>query len=98
LVFDTFIPMALESGDLTILMSFLCLEHGLAMNDDDFRIAWLQGQPTGTPGQFTVNPDSIDSSGAPVTSVQSTLMSAMLRGGPEDIPLPLPIVPVELQG
>ncbi len=94
----TFISNAIRDGNLTLLMSFLGLENGLDMDDDDFRVAWLQGQPTATTGQYTVNADSIDSSGAPVTSVQSTLMSDVLRGGPEDIPLPLPIVPVELQG
>lgn len=88
---------AIDRGQLTLLMNFLGLENGLTMDDDDFRVAWLQGQPAATAGQYTVSADSIDSSGAPITSVQSTLMGAMLRGGPEDIPLPLPILPVELQ-
>jgi len=96
-VLGGFIDDAIMGGDLTLLMNFLGLEGGLGANDDDFRVAWLQGEPTATAGEYTVSPDSIDSSGAPVTSVQSTLMSAMLRGGPEDIPLPLPIVPVELE-
>ncbi|HEY8432206.1 MAG TPA: DUF4215 domain-containing protein [Sandaracinaceae bacterium] len=99
---NTFIGMALEGGDISVLLGFLGLETPWA-DDPDLRVAWLQGNDadgdasnnfTGD-GQFWVDPASIGADGSPVTSVQARLASNMLSGGPETIPLPLPI-PIEL--
>lgn len=98
------ISMAIESGDLTLLLGFLGLDDPLGANDDDLRVAWLQGQDAdgdvsnnfGGAGQFWVDPGSINPDGSPTTSVQAQIASNALTGGPETIPLPLPI-PIELQ-
>lgn len=98
------IEMAISSGDLTLLIGFLGLDDPLGANDDDLRVAWLQGGDAdgdvsnnfGGAGEFWVSADSINPDGSPSTSVQSRIASNMLRGGPETIPLPLPI-PIELQ-
>ncbi len=98
------ISQSITNGNLILLMDFLGLDDPLGANDPDLRVAWLQGMDTdGDPsnnlsgsGVFSVDPASIDSSGGPITSIQSEIASNMLTGGPEDIPLPLPI-PIELQ-
>lgn len=92
---NAIISQTISGGDLTLLLSFLGLDDPLGANDDDFRIAWLQGIPTATPGEYAVDPGSFVG-GRPTTSMQCSVESNALRGGPEDIPLPLPI-PITLE-
>lgn len=101
-----FIMNAITNGDLIILLSMLGLDDPTGANDSDFRIAWLVGDDmdgdasdnfSGTE-TFTVSPDALNADGSPRTSVQSRVMASMLRGGPEDIPLPFGFLPVELVG
>jgi cysteine-rich repeat protein len=102
---NTFIGNAVEGGDISVLLAFQGLEDRAAVNDDDFRIAWLIGQDengnpddnfTGT-NRFFVDMMSLDGDSAR-TSIQSRVASSALVGGPEDIPLPFGFFPVELRG
>lgn len=90
--------------DQAILLSFIGLDDPTGANDDDFRIAWLFGVDTDGDtsnnltgaGTFFVDPNTLNADGSPLTSIQSRVASHVLRGGPEDIPLPVGPFPVEL--
>ncbi|HJL19547.1 MAG TPA: DUF4215 domain-containing protein [Sandaracinaceae bacterium LLY-WYZ-13_1] len=99
-----FIEMAV-SGDNPILLGFVGLDDRAAVDDEDFRIAWLFGEDadddpsnnlTGA-GEFFVSPMALNPDGSPVTSIQSRVASSMLVGGPEDIPIPVGAFPIELK-
>jgi len=104
-VLGPFIEMAVIDGDTRLLLAMQGLDDPAAANDDDFRIAWLIGQDADMDpsndfsgsGEFLVAADAIDETGAPLTSVQSSVSSSMLAGGPEDIPLPIGFLPIELR-
>lgn len=100
-----FIEDAVVGGDLRLLLAFQGLDDPSGANDDDFRIAWLQGvdgdtDPSndfGGMGVFLVSPDSLNPDGSASTSIQSRVASSVLDGGPEDIPIPVGGFPIELQ-
>lgn len=103
--FGPLIEQAITNGDVTLLLAFLGLDDPSGANDEDFRIAWLQGADgdmnamnnfTGS-GQFLVDSGALTPEGAPLTSVQSSVASSMLAGGPEDIPLPIGFFPIDLK-
>ena len=99
------IEMQISSGSLTVLLGMLGLDDPTGANDDDFRIAWLLGDDadmdatnnfTGS-GQFLVQAGALNPDGSPVTSIQSSVASNALVGGPEDIPLPIGFFPIDLK-
>lgn len=99
------IEQQIESGDLILLLGMLGLDDRAGVNDDDFRIAWMVGEDAdmdpdnnfGGAGQFRVTSDALGPDGAPLTSIQSQIVSNTLTGGPEDIPLPIGFLPLELR-
>lgn len=103
--FGPLIEQAITNGDVTLLLAFLGLDDPSGANDDDFRIAWLQGADgdmdamnnfSGS-GEFLVDSGALNPDGSPLTSVQSSVASSNLSGGPEDIPLPIGFFPIELR-
>ena len=95
-----FLDMFLGGGGMggapPILMSFMGLDDPAGLNDDSLRVAWLVGQET-APGEYLVNDSSLNPDGSPQTSIESSIMSRMLDGGPEDIELPIMFLPLELK-
>lgn len=99
------IEMAVINGDTRLLLAMRGLEDASATNDDDFRIAWVVGADADMDpgndfsgnGSFTVQRMSVNPDGSPTTSIQSSVESSMLNGGPEDIPLPIGFLPIDLQ-
>lgn len=92
-------------GGPTILLSYMGLDDATGANDPDLRTAWLTGTDadgstannfTGM-GEFFVQAASLDASGAPLTSLQTSIMSNALRGGPEDLDLNLGFLPLTLR-
>lgn len=108
-ILASFIGPLIEStvitGDTRLLLGFQGLDDPAGANDDDFRIAWLTGadgdmDPSndfGGAGVFVVSSDTLNPDGSPLTSMQSSVVSNALAGGPEDIPLPIGIFPIELR-
>ncbi len=99
-----YVSGAIMDGSIILLLGLQGLDDPRGENDEDFRIAWLIGNDpdgiatdnfSGTEA-FTVSPDSIVD-GVATTSVQSEVMSSMLRAGPEDIPLPFGFFDVALR-
>ena len=101
------ITQAIDNRSILLLLAFQGLDDPAAANDDDFRIAWLQAQDADDPanpandfagaGEFLVDSTALNADGSPLTSLQSSVAMSNLHGGPEDIPLPLPGFPIELQ-
>lgn len=93
------------AGENSILLGFLGLDDPSGRNDDDLRVAWLFGEDADDDrsnnlngaGEFFVSPMALEDDGSPITSVQSRVMGAALEGGPEDIPIPVGVVPIELK-
>lgn len=92
-------------GGPTILLSYMGLDDATGANDPDLRTAWLQGQDADMNpmndfsgmGAFTVAASSLAMDGSPMTSLQTSIMSNNLRGGPEDLDLNLGFFPLTLR-
>ena len=88
--FGPLIEQAITNGDVTLLLALLGLDDPAGANDDDFRIAWLQGADgdmdrmnnfSGS-GRFLVDSGALNPDGSALTSIQSSVASSMVRGGP----------------
>ncbi len=83
-------------GGPTFLLSFLGLDDPMGVNDPALRTAWLLGDSNGM-GGYTVDPNSLNMDLTPTTSLESTIMSRALEGGPEDLDLPIAFLPITLE-
>lgn len=91
-------------GGPTILLSYMGLDDPMGANDPDLRTAWLTGMDAdgmaandySGMGQFTVDMAALGADGAPLTSLQTSIMSNALHGGPEDLDLNLGFFPLTL--
>ncbi|NOY90134.1 MAG: DUF4215 domain-containing protein [Deltaproteobacteria bacterium] len=103
---DMGIQQGIDNGNVILLMSMLGMDDLTGADDDSLTVAWMQGaDPDGDPsnnfsGSATLAPSggSFDTAGNPTTSFASSLMSSQLNGGPEDIELPIAVLPIELMG
>lgn len=99
------ISMQIDNGNLIFLLNMQGLDDPAGQNDDDFRIAWLFGEDADDnlsnnfsgSGEFLVNADSLGPDGSAMTSIQSSVSSGALAGGPEDIPIPIGFFPIDLR-
>ena len=80
---------------MNFLLSFMGLDDAAGINDPSLRTAWLLGSPAGM--DYQVNMSSLNADGTPTTSLESSIMSRMLRGGPEDLDLPIAFLPITLE-
>jgi len=91
-------------SDLILVMHALGLDDIQGRNDDSFTLGFSTGSDAdGNPdnnlsGSAEIVPETAayDTDGNPLTSFASTLMSRDLRGGPEDISIPIFILPLDL--
>ncbi|HJL19597.1 MAG TPA: DUF4215 domain-containing protein [Sandaracinaceae bacterium LLY-WYZ-13_1] len=94
-----------SSGDAILLLAFLGLDDAAGRVDEDLRVAWLLGadgdaDPSNDhsgDGAFLVDGTTLRDDGTAATSLQSRLRDGALEGGPEDVPLPLSDLPLELK-
>lgn len=90
--------------DLIILLQALGLDDPAMANDPDFTLAWMTGADAdGNPannlsgmGSFTADASGIDGEGNPVTSFASSVAMSSLDAGPEDVSIPIVILPLDL--
>jgi len=102
---DMFLGDAPAEGNLLLALHMLGLDDPEAANDDSLAIAFMQAtdvddDPTNNltgSGELAADPMAFDDMGRPTTSFASRIMSSMLRGGPEDILLPIGFFPIELR-
>lgn len=100
-----FLRDAPANGDLILLLHMLGLDDSTGADDDSFTIAFFQGEDADDNngnnisgmGEFLAPQSAFDASGAPSTSFESMVASRMLSGGPEDVSIPIAILPVELR-
>lgn len=83
-------------GAPTFMLSFLGLDDPAAVNDPSLRVAWLQGEDAGG-GSYRIAGGTLNPDGTAATSVESTIMSRMLDGGPEDLDFQIPLLPLTLR-
>ncbi len=93
-----------RDGSLLVLMAFLGLDDPQGIDDNDLRIAWMRGQDvdadasnnfTGS-AELRVVSSSLDVSGTPNSTIQSSIAARMLSGGPESISIPFRLFPIDL--
>ena len=100
-----FLRDAPANGDLILLLHMLGLDDATATNDPSFTVAFFQGSDAdgsdanniSGSGEFLAPASAFNASGAPSTSFESSVASRMLSGGPEDVSIPIAILPVELR-
>ncbi|MFT5357387.1 MAG: cysteine-rich repeat protein [Polyangiales bacterium] len=100
-----FLRDAPANGDLILLLHMLGLDDITATNDPSFTVAFFQGTDAdgddsnniSGSGEFLAPQTAFNASGAPSTSFESSVASRMLSGGPEDVSIPIAILPVELR-
>lgn len=100
-----FLRDAPANGDLILLLHMLGLDDADAVNDPTFTVAFFQGSDADAnpmnnisgSGEFLAPASAFNASGAPSTSFESSVASRMLSGGPEDVSIPIAILPVELR-
>lgn len=85
----------LGMGGPGLLISMLGLDDPGMVNDESFRTAWLQGGMA--MGGYTIDAGSLNPDGTPITSLESSVMSRALNGGPEDIEFPIAVLPLTLR-
>ena len=88
------VDVQITDGNIILLLSMLGLDDPTGASDSDFRIAWLTGQDADVPADpsdnfsgsetFLVAPDAL-LDGAPRTTVQSRVMSSMLRSNTSSV-------------
>ena len=83
-------------GGPTFLLSFLGLDDPQGIDDPSLRTAWLLGDRAGMGGGYTVDPSSLQGDLTPITSLESSITSRALDGGPEDLDLPIAFLPITL--
>jgi hypothetical protein len=88
--------MLFGMGGPTFMISFLGLDDPAAVNDPSLRVAWLQGQEAGA-GTYLIDSGSLNADGSAATSVESSIASRMLDGGPEDLDFQVPLLPLTLR-
>lgn len=81
-------------GGATFLLSFLGLDDPAGIDDPSLRTAWLLGQASG--GGYLVNASSLRDDLTPNTSLESSIVSRSLTGGPEDLDVPIALLPLTL--
>ena len=95
----------MQGGGPTILISYSGLDDASGANDPDLRAAWLTGTDadgnaannyTGM-GQFRVDMASLAADRSPAVSLQTSITSNALLGGPEDLDLNLGFFPLTLR-
>ncbi len=79
----------------SFLISFLGLDDPAGIDDPSLRAAWLLGSADGASG-YRVQSGSLNADGTPMTSLESQIASRHLSGGPEDIDIPIAILPITL--
>lgn len=92
-------------GGPTLLLSYMGLDDVTGTNDPDLRVAWLTGADAdmddannfGGMGEFLVQTQSLNADGSPTTSLQSSIVSRALNGGPEDLELGIGFLPLTLR-
>jgi len=102
---DMGIQQGIDNGSVILLMSMLGLDDPRGVDDDSLTVAWMQGDdPDGDAsnnftGSAMLAPaaGSFDMADNPFTSFASSLTSAQLNGGPEDIEIPISFLPLELK-
>lgn len=102
---DMFLTGAIEDGDIIMLMSMLGLEDASGADDDSLTVAWMQGEDADMnpmnnfsgSAEFLAAMGSFDVRGNPTASFASTIASRRLSGGPEDIEIPIALLPLELR-
>ena len=82
-------------GGVNFLLSFMGLDDAAAINDPSLRTAWMLGEPMGA--DYLVNMSSLNADMTPTTSLESSIAASMLRGGPEDLDLPIAFLPITLE-
>jgi cysteine-rich repeat protein len=87
--------MFFGGGGPTFLISFLGLDDPGAINDPSLRTAWLTGEMG--PGGYTIAADALNADGTPATSLESSIVSRALDGGPEDLDFPIAFLPITLR-
>ncbi|MEM9068093.1 MAG: DUF4215 domain-containing protein [Myxococcota bacterium] len=100
-----FLEDAIANGQLTLLLQALALDDRAGANEESFSLAFMQGQDadddpgnnlTGM-GEFFVDGAALDVDGRPLAAFESSIMSRILDGGPEDIEIPILILPLEIR-
>ncbi len=100
-----FLESAITDGDLILLLHALGLDDRSGANDDSFSLAWFPGQDADSnpannlsgSGQFYADAAAFDAMGRPLAAFESSVMSRVLSGGPEDIELPILVLPLEIR-
>lgn len=87
---------AIMDGTLTMLMPFLGLDDAAAVNDTGLRVGVATGAAGMTSGTYLIDMAALQSDLTPITSLESTITMRMLSGGPEDMTIPLPMIPIPL--
>lgn len=105
LINGMFIQSGIRSGDLLFLVPLLALDDPTGANDPSFTAGWIQGEDadmdsdnnfTGM-GRFLADPAGFDAFGNPLAAFESRSMMSRVSGGPEDVEIPLEIIPLELR-
>lgn len=105
LINGMFIRRGIESGDLLFLMPLLGLDDPSGADDPSFTVGWLQGEDAdddpmnnfGGMGEFLASADGFDAMGNPLAAFESRTMMSRISGGPEDVEIPLMLIPLELR-
>lgn len=100
-----FIQSGIESGDLLFLVPLLGLDDPSGANDPSFTAGWMQGEDADMNpdnnfsgmGSFLAAEDGFDAFGNPLAAFESRSMMSRVSGGPEDVEIPLEIIPLELR-
>lgn len=95
---------SVANGQLIFLMSLLGLDDMTGSVDPSVRVAWYQGTDTdgNADNNFSGSAEmygalsGFDEAGAPTTSFASSISEHHLTGGPEDVSIPLGILPLQL--
>jgi cysteine-rich repeat protein len=96
-ILNTFISGGGGGGTPTFLLSFMGLDDPTGSADDSLRVAWLGGAPGETAGTYVVDVGSLEDDGSPRTSLQGSIAAHALEAGPEELDLPLGILPLTLE-
>lgn len=88
-------------GDLadqaTVLLSMRGLDDLMGIDDPAVTAAWLNGEETGTAGEYIAAESAFDADGNPMVSFEGSISSQMIAAGPEDIQISAFILPIEIR-